>query len=400
MRVIVAGGGTGGHLFPGIAIAQEFLKNDPKTQILFVGTERGIEKRVLPESQFSLETISALGLRGLPLWKKALALSTIPIALIQSFGILHRFQPDLVVGVGGYASGPVVLAAFLMGIKKVIHEQNADAGATNKILGLMADRIFVSNEKTLSQFSGKKASFSGNPVRDECIQRFRSDAQVALNKDKGGRFCIFIFGGSQGARSINRSVVDAFAHLEDLKSDLEFIIQTGMRDQHWVEKAIEGSSFHTEIHPFIHDMAGSYERADLIVSRAGATTIAELTLCGRPSILIPFPFAVGDHQRYNAEVMREAGAAEVISDQELSGAVLARSIRRLYKDHKGLRDMGKKALRLGRPGAAGQIVRESLDLFRSQVMVYGSWFLVSPPWAGVRFQYFSLSTSKPETFSH
>ncbi len=364
MRVIIAGGGTGGHLFPGIAIAQEFLKNDPKTRILFVGTERGIERRVLPETQFSLETISALGLRGLPLWKKALALSKIPIALIQSFGILHRFQPDLVVGVGGYAAGPVVLTAFLMGIKKVIHEQNADAGATNRILGLLADRIFVSNEKTISRFSDKKTSFSGNPVRGECIQRFRSNAQEAVKRDQGGRFCIFIFGGSQGARSINRSVVDAFEHLEDLKSDLEFIIQTGMRDQHWVEKAIEDSGFHAEVHPFIHDMAGSYERADLVVCRAGATTIAELALCGKPSILIPFPFAIGDHQRHNAEVLRGTGAAEMISDQELSGAVLARSIRRLYQDSKGLRAMGKKAWKLGRPGAAGQIVRESLDLFR------------------------------------
>ncbi len=225
----------------------------------------------------------------------------------------------------------------------------------------MADRVFVSHEKTLSQFPQRKASFTGNPVRMECIQRFRSNAHQPWKKNKGARFCILIFGGSQGARSINRSVVDALAHLEDLKSDLEFIIQTGMRDLQSVKKAIEGADFQAEVHPFIHDMAGSYERADLVICRAGATTIAELTLCGRPAILIPYPFAIGDHQSHNAEVLKKAGAAEIISDQELSGMVLARSIRRLYHNIKGLQDMGKRAWGLGRPGAANQIVKECLS---------------------------------------
>lgn len=363
MRVIIAGGGTGGHLFPGIAIAQEFLRKDQETRILFVGTERGIEKRVLPESRFPLETISAFGLRGLPLWKKALSFSRIPVSLIQSFRILRRFRPDLVVGVGGFASGPVVFIAFLMGIKNVIHEQNADAGSTNKILGLLADRIFVSHEKTLSQFSSRKVSFSGNPVRSEFIQRFRSHSYRALKVNRGSRFCILIFGGSQGASSINKSAVDALSYLEDLKSDLEFIIQTGVRDRQWVEKAVNGTDFQAEVHPFIHDMADSYERADLVICRAGATTVAELTLSGRPALLIPYPFAVGDHQRHNAEVLKRTGAAEIISDKELSGPALARLIRRLYLDHQGLQDMGRKAWGLGRPEAAAQIVKECLNLF-------------------------------------
>jgi UDP-N-acetylglucosamine--N-acetylmuramyl-(pentapeptide) pyrophosphoryl-undecaprenol N-acetylglucosamine transferase len=364
MRVIIAGGGTGGHLFPGIAIAQEFLRKDQRAQILFVGTERGIEKRVIPKSRFPLETISAFGLRGLPLWKKALSFSRIPVALIQSFKILRRFRPDLVVGVGGFASGPVVITAFLMGIKNAIHEQNADAGSTNKILGLMADKIFVSHEKTLSQFPNRKVSFTGNPVRSEFIQRFRSNTCKASKLKSGSRFCILIFGGSQGARSINRSAVDALSYLEDLQSDLEFVIQTGINDLQWVERAVNETGFQAAVHPFIHDMAGSYEQADLVICRAGATTIAELTLCGRPALLIPYPFAIGDHQRHNAEVLKRAGAAEIISDKELSGPALARSIRRLYLDHTGLRDMGRKAWELGRPEAADQIVNECLNLFR------------------------------------
>lgn len=360
MKVIIAGGGTGGHLFPGIAIAEEFLKRDRKNRILFVGTDRGIEKRVLGELGYPLQTIDVAGVKGRG-WKKALAaLFRIPGSLIQSFRIIRGFCPDLVVGVGGYASGPVVLTASMLGVPTAIAEQNARPGLTNRILGKTADRIFVSFEQTGRWFDARKVVMSGNPIR----QAFLSEKKET--EDRKGPFTVLIFGGSQGAHAINRAVMDALDHLAPLRDDLQIIHQTGSKDRDEAARAYEAKGLTAETLAFITDMAAAYRRADLLVCRAGATSIAEITAAGKAAVLIPFPFAVEDHQTSNAEVLVQAGAAEMIPERELTGARLAASIKRYHAGPELLRRMEIRSRGLGNVRAAAEIVDACLTMVHAR----------------------------------
>jgi len=356
LGMIIAGGGTGGHLFPGIAIAEEFLRRNPSHRILFIGTERGLEKKILGGLGLPLRTIRVEGIKGRRPMQTPGAVAKIPGSLVASFRILREFSPDIVVGVGGYASGPAVLAARLMGMKTAIAEQNAFPGLTNRILGNFTDRIFLAFSASQRWFPKKRTLVTGNPIRAAFLEERPEE------RKNRPLFTILIFGGSQGARAINRIVGEALDDLLHLKDRLCFIHQTGESDRETVADAYGKRGFTAEVSPFIMDMAAAYRKADLLLCRAGATTIAEITAGGKASILIPFPFAVNDHQTHNAEVLSRAGAAEVIAEKDLGGPLLAALMERLYRNPEAVRNMGASAAKLGNPNAAKNIVDACLAL--------------------------------------
>lgn len=345
MRVILAGGGTGGHLFPGLAVARELKRRDPTTEIMFVGTSRGLEARLLPQEGFPLFTLPVRGIQGRGVRGWLQALYGVPASVFRSLAILRRLRPDLVLGLGGYASGPLVLAAKLLGLRCAILEQNLVPGLTNRVLGRLVDRVFVSYPESLGHFPARKALVTGNPVRwSELPPRERDE-----------KFTIVIFGGSAGAHRLNVAALEAAKQLQEEAVRLRLIHQTGEADRGWVEEAYRKLPFEVEVHAFIDRMDEAYGRADLVVCRAGATTVAELTALGKAAILIPYPYATQDHQRRNAEALKSAGAAAVILDAELSGSRLAEAIRDLAADREKVQAMAAAARRLGRPQAAETI---------------------------------------------
>ena len=354
MRVIVAGGGTGGHLFPGLAVAQEFKRRDSMTEILFVGTAQGIEVRAVPAAGFPLELITVKGLKGRGMRGLLQGLYGVPASFLRSLGILRRFRPDCVLGVGGYASGPLLLAAKTRRIRSAIVEQNLRPGLTNEVLGKIVDRVFTSYGGSAKYFPRGRVVETGNPVR------WRTLPQVEMET----KFMLFIFGGSQGARRINQRAIEMLKQLGGMQSSLKILHQTGKLDFEAVRAAYDDLPFEAEVVPFIDHMDQAYARASLVICRSGAATVAELTVFGKPAILIPYPYAVYDHQRLNAEELVEKGAAEMILDRELDGEKLAARVRGLYEDRARLAAMGEAAKRLGRPDAAERIVEECYALVR------------------------------------
>ncbi|MGH7831273.1 MAG: undecaprenyldiphospho-muramoylpentapeptide beta-N-acetylglucosaminyltransferase [Candidatus Binatia bacterium] len=348
MRLIIAGGGTGGHLFPGLAVAREFQRRDAMTELLFVGTETGIESRIVPREGFPLETLPVKGIKGRGVRGLLQGLYGIPLSLLRSLQIIDAFRPDCVIGLGGYASGPLVLAARIKGVRSAIIEQNLRPGLTNRILGWIVNRIFTAYQESAAYFSRAKVLESGNPVR------WQSLPAVA----KGDRFTVLVFGGSAGAHRMNICMIDALKSLTDLAPAIRVIHQTGETDFSSIQSAYRSLPFEAEVISFIDRMDEAYARADLVVCRAGAGTVAELTAYGKPAILVPYPYAAYDHQRWNAQALTRSGAAEMILDRELSGAKLAEVIRTLTRDRKRLEAMGLSAQKLGRPEAAKKIVEE------------------------------------------
>ena len=356
MKVLIAGGGTGGHLFPGIALAEEVTTRHHGNEVVFVGTERGLEARVVPKEGYPLELVKVQGLKGKSLLAFIKALFALPLAFIESFRILARQKPDVVVGVGGYASGPVVLAAWLMGIPTAIQEQNALPGLTNKVLGRVVRVVFTAFEGARAFFPEKKVQLIGNPIRRKLMDNYLR-SHVAHE-----RFSLLVFGGSLGARGINQRMIEALDSLGDLKDGLHFVHQTGKNDLEQVRKGYAEKGFQADVVEFIDDMSSAYAKADLVVCRAGATTLAELTVCKKASILIPFPHATDDHQAVNAKALVDAGAALMFRESELTGAKLAEVIRTLKSDPAKLKNMEKKAGLLGRPEAAKELADVCVDL--------------------------------------
>jgi len=349
VRVLITGGGTGGHLFPGIALAEEIVTSHPKNDVVFVGTDRGLEARVVPQNGFVFEAIKSRGLKGMGLVKTLLGLLLLPVSFFAAIRLLRKYRPDVVVGVGGYSSGPVVLMAWLLRIPTAILEQNALPGLTNKVLGKFVDAIFVSFEAAIPFFPYKRAHALGNPIRRNLVENF------LRSKIAHERFTLLIFGGSLGARGINSRVIEALPLLQDLKGKVHIVHQTGKGDLETVTKGYADQNFPAEIREFIDDMAGAYLGADLVLCRAGATTLAELTVCKKASILVPFPFATDDHQAVNAKAMVDGGASVMFREAELTGEKLASVIRELKNDPARLAKMEKAAGMLGRPEAGREI---------------------------------------------
>jgi len=365
LRVVVAGGGTGGHLFPGIAIAQEFMARDANNYVLFVGTGKPFEISTLSKLGFRHARITSEGIKGRGLAKQVLSITKIPVGIIESISILKRFKPDLVIGVGGYAAGSLVLSAWLLGIHIALHEQNILMGITNRILSRLADRIFVSFENTQIEVNGYRVQVTGNPVRREILQdsvNQKVDTTVTFGKQQP--FTILISGGSQGAHGINLAVMEAIEHIKE-KETFFFIHQTGPQDETMVKTAYRRCGISGRVQAFFTDMARQYQKADLVICRAGATTVAEVSAIGKGVVFIPFPYATDNHQVLNARTLTSTGAAEMILQKDLSGRLLADKIEYFASNPEALYQMAARAKDLGRPDAAAMIVDNCYKLVSS-----------------------------------
>ncbi len=355
MRVILAGGGTGGHVIPALAIARE-LRELYGAEVLFIGTSRGIENRLVPPAGFSLKLIEVGALKNVSVLRRLKTLFALPRAVVIASRMLREFGPDVVIGVGGYASGPAMLAAILSGIPTLAFEPNLVPGFANRVVARFVSGAAVHFEQTARLF--RRAQVTGVPVRREFFE--------IPERPAGTRPTLLVFGGSQGAHAINQAIVGALPGLTAALPNLHIIHQTGERDYPFVEteylRATWGTGLSAEVSSFIEDMPRVFAAADLILARSGASTVAEITAAGKASIFIPFPHAADDHQRRNAEALAQAGAAIVIAESELSPQRIVQSVSSLLGDRASVRQMGERARELSHPGAARNIARMAAGL--------------------------------------
>ncbi len=359
MTIVIAAGGTGGHLYPAVALAREFLRCDPTTRIAFVGTARGIESKVLAHEGFELVFITAKPVMGRGWWRTVQGLLSVPVGLGQSLSLLRRYRADLAIGVGGYTSPTILAAAALAGIARVIVEPNAYPGMANKAVAPWAQRIFLAFESAGRSFNRQKVRVVGTPIRREFLAHVE-ERDPAGTARTGRR--LLIFGGSQGARAINGAVIEGLSSLMRHLPDVTITHQTGEADHQRVSEAYGRAGIHAEVVPFLYDMPRALLAADLVVARAGAMTIAELTACGKPAILIPLPTAIYDHQTKNARAMEAGGGALVLPQADLTGARLSESIVSLFQSPGQLQAMRENSWQMRRIDAAEVIVRECYNL--------------------------------------
>lgn len=344
MKLLIAAGGTGGHIFPGIAVAKELMQRHSSMEVLFVGTARGLETKIVPEAGFQLVLIDSAGLKNVGFKGKLKGMAVLPKSFLEARRILKDFKPDVVIGAGGYVSGPVLLMASLMKIPTMVMESNALPGFSNRQLARFIDKAAVAFEGSLS-FFGSKGVVIGNPVRKEFFD--------IPQKERGNKFNVLIFGGSQGARAINNSMTDALEHLGERADRLNITHQTGQSDLEVITEKYKRSEFNSaDIRSFISDMFEEFARADLVICRAGATTCAELAAAGKASIMIPLPTAADDHQRKNAEAFQHAGASIMLLQRDLNGKTLADEIGKLMDAPETVTAMEISARKLGTPDAA------------------------------------------------
>lgn len=350
MRVLIAAGGTGGHIYPGIAVATEILRRHPDSEIRFVGTKRGLENKLVPKAGFDLSLIESAGLKNVGFAARLRGLAILPKSLLEARKLLKAFKPDLVIGAGGYVSGPVLMTAALTGFRTMIMDSNALPGWTNRRLARFVDKAAVSFDEALKYFPGKGV-VTGNPVRREFFD-------IPDRKRDPNQFTVLIFGGSQGARAINDGMVAALPHLDQFRKVMKVSHQTGeadfekVRDGYlnagWGEQAI--------VTKYIDDMVSAFANVDLVICRAGATTTAELIAAGKAALMIPFPLAADDHQRKNAEALVAGGAAKMILQQDLTGERLAQEIAALVDAPEKITSMEKAARKMARGDAAAAVV--------------------------------------------
>ncbi len=362
IRLLLTGGGTGGHLFPAIATAEALCRRLPGTQVLFVGTHRKMDTTSLAHYGFSARAIHCQGIKGKGLLKLVQALILLPVAFIEALWHILRFRPHLVVGVGGYVTGPVVAAARILGRPTVIHEQNSVPGLANRKLGALATRICLSLPGSEVFFPAGKTVLTGNPVRRQILE-LAEQPSVKIGKE----LTILILGGSLGAHRVNELVVDALTkHGRLLSAGLQIIHQTGPADAEWVKSVYKQAGIKATVAAFFTDMAEVYARSDLILSRAGATTLAELAVLGKPAVLIPYPFAADDHQYKNACYYAESGGAVVLVERELTAKKLAETLAELVGNPGRLQEMAEAIRAKGRPDATERIVDSCLEVMKWQ----------------------------------
>jgi UDP-N-acetylglucosamine--N-acetylmuramyl-(pentapeptide) pyrophosphoryl-undecaprenol N-acetylglucosamine transferase len=359
MRIVIAAGGTGGHLYPAVALAREFLRCDPATKVLFVGTSRGLESKVLAHEGFELVLIGAKPVMGMGPLGMVKGLCAMPTSLWQCLRILRRRNVRLVIGVGGYTSPMMVMAAALGGVARVILEPNANPGMANKAVGPFAQRVFLAFESAATSFDPAKVRVVGTPIRKEFWELAQPEREPPREP---GSQRLLIFGGSQGAKAINDAVIEGLPAVMKQRPQLRVTHQTGESDHARVAEAYRRAGVSVTATPFLYDMPSAVNTADLVVARAGAMTVAELTTCGKPAVLIPMPTAIYDHQTKNARVMESAGAAVVLPQAELTGARLAHTVTAILDDPERLRAMGAASVTLRRTEAAEAIVRECYAL--------------------------------------
>ena len=354
--IMFAGGGTGGHLFPGISLAQEFKRRFPDVDIVFAGTRKGLEARVIPPLGYRLVFIKIGGLVGKGMWQRLKVIFSLPRALVQALVLLVRYQPDLVVGLGGYASAPALIAARMAAIPFVIQEQNAFPGLVNRCLSPLAAAVFTAFDQAGKRLRNRKIINAGNPVRADFVRLTKSESSNSRV------FVVLVIGGSLGAHSLNETVPPALARLKEAGVPVRAMHQTGSKELEKVRENYEASGIQAEVRDFFTDMEKRYARADLVICRAGALTLAELALVGRPAILIPYPHAAHDHQQFNARFFVDKGAALLVRDQDMRREELAAMMMELYENPDRRRRMAVASAGLGRPRATAFIVDHCLQV--------------------------------------
>ncbi len=353
LRIVIAAGGTGGHLFPGIAVAREF-QSRYGGEVTFLTSPKSITAQILERYGFAWEAVTAEALKGRGLLGRFRSLAKIPGSIRQARARLLELQPRLVLGMGGYASGPVGVAAWRLGIPLALHEQNAIPGTTNRWLARVARRVFVSFPVTRSHLPPDEVVWTGNPIREEFFQ---------IKAERPDRpFTVLVTGGSQGAHHLNLETLKALPLLEDIKEQVHFRHLTGDADFKEVEAGYREKGWAAEVAAFTKEMPEWMSRAHLVVSRAGASTLAELAAVGRAALLVPYPFAANNHQEHNARFLAEAGAGEIILNKDFTGALLAGRIRELMEQPGKREEMEAAARRLAKPNAAKEIVAGCLGL--------------------------------------
>jgi UDP-N-acetylglucosamine--N-acetylmuramyl-(pentapeptide) pyrophosphoryl-undecaprenol N-acetylglucosamine transferase len=367
MRIIITGGGTGGHLFPGIALATALQQKYPGCEIMFIGTQRQLDKKTLAGFNFQQESIACMGLKGMGLKHRVKSLLSLPVAVLESWKIIKGFQPDLVFGVGGYVTGPVLLAARLCSVPTCIHEQNSIPGLANRMISHFVSRIFVSIPGEYP-FPEQKTVVSGNPVRQEILAAAeRSQQEAGSGKNDSGEadspMTLLIMGGSLGAHHVNMLMLDVAAQLdEQQKKAVQLIHQTGTADEAKVRDGYAAAGVKAEVRAFFTDMASLYSQADLVLARAGATSLAELSVMGLPAVLIPYPYAADDHQAKNAEYYVAGGGAVMYRESELDAELLGKIIWQLLRDTDKLKRMAVAMENMGQSEATRRILDSCMDL--------------------------------------
>lgn len=360
MRVLIAAGGTGGHIYPGIAVAKEIMRRDAGSEVRFVGTARGLEKKLVPDAGFELSLIESAGLKNVGLSGQLRGLWLLPKSFLAARRLIREFRPDVVVGAGGYVSGPVLLMATRMRVPTLVMDSNALPGFTNRVLARFVNLAAVTFEEALPYFRGKGV-VTGNPVRREFFD-------IPAKLRDAARFSLLVFGGSQGARGINLAMVAALAHLEAYRGQLQITHQTGELDYETVRGGYAKAGWeNADVRKYISDMVSEFTRVDLIVSRAGATTCAELAAAGKAAIMVPLPTAADDHQRKNAEALEAAGAARMILQKDLTGELLATEIAALLKEPERVTRMEEASRKLARGDAAAATVDLIESLTKSEI---------------------------------
>ncbi len=349
---MIAGGGTGGHIYPAIAIAREYLSRDPERRAIFVGTEKGLEKTIVPKAGFPLEFIDVGGLKGKGGLDLVRNILRVPIGLIQAWRLVGKHQPSVVLGVGGYSSGPVLLAAKLRGVPTIIHEANAFPGLANRSVARFVTAVAVAFADALPRLKRPDGVVTGNPIRAEFFEAYKPGQRATSNRQR-----LLIFGGSQGSRILNDTMTGALLFLARLKDSLEIVHQTGPNEHEKVEKAYRESAFaNAAVVPYLDPIVDQMAAADLVVCRAGAMTIGELSAIGRAAILVPFAAATNNHQELNARVVERAGGAVVLTEAELSPEKLASAITEIVADPMRAERMGNASKTLALPAATKTIV--------------------------------------------
>jgi len=365
MRLLIAGGGTGGHLFPAIAVAKEFIKCDEKNEVLFVGTKRGLEKRVLGIEGFSFKSVSALPLAGKGVFAKLKSLFILPFSLIQSMLIIRRFKPDFALGVGGYSAGPVIMGAKIMGVSTGVQEQNIVPGMTNKILGKFVDYIFLAFKEAQMFFEKGIVCITGNPIRQSLFQVDTKKAYEVFRLDED-KFTVLVFGGSLGAESINKAFTQNLDKFNGIMEKVQIVHQTGEKNFEGVKEHYDNSTVKAFVAPFIFNMQDAYEVADIIVCRAGATSISEIAALGKAAVLVPYPHAAADHQTKNAQSLEAQNAAMMIKDEDLDTSLM-NILSELYENRDRLKELRDNIGAQAKADAAKEIVRIVIESVAGKV---------------------------------
>jgi len=356
IRVVIAGGGTGGHLYPGVAVARELLRRQPDAQVTFAGTARGLEATLVPKEGFELDVIRSAGLKGRSMTAVMRGLALVPVSFADAWALLSRRKPDAVIGLGGYSSGPVVMMAALRGIPTLLLEQNSVPGLTNRRLARVV-RAAALTYDDVNNYFGRKAFVTGNPVRPEFFTQIINSHLSIPNWARG-----LVPGGSQGSHALNVACVAASPELVRRHPGFEVVHQTGQRELAAVREGYERAGINARAESFLDGVAGEMTGADVVVCRAGATTLAELAAVGRPAVLVPLPTATDDHQRKNAEVLVNAGAAVMLEEKNLNAETLAAVVAELLGDRERRARMSAAMRTLARPDAAARIVDRLLEL--------------------------------------